>query len=647
MSARPFVSIVVPAYNAGRTIDACLASLLAQEYPRDRYEVLVVDNRSTDDTAARIKHFPVRVIEERSRQCSYAARNRGLEAAGGELVAFTDADCAARPDWLSRLVAGFVDEHVGGVAGRVVPAPGRTLLEQFARRRGQVSQDVSMANRYLPFAITANAAYRREVLTRLRGLDETMISSGDANLAWRMQLVLGRQLRFAKDALVSHRHRATLRAFWRQHRVYGYGTAMLYDQFPACAKTLGQETRYWMVRVAYFSGRGLARLLQAPLAFRAGRLYFAEHFLEVLGTTSRFLGVLAYHWAHRPGGRPRPRALVPARRPFVLGPAAADGPRVSVVIPAYNRAELVADAIESALAQTAPDLEVIVVDDGSTDATRDVVRAYVARAPGRVRYLWQPNQGVAAARNAGAAAARGRHVAFLDSDDLWNPEKLARQLPVLEADPALGWVSAYADVVDAGGRRLLGRKPAQPPGSTLEELVVRGTAPPSTFLVRREALAQVGGFDPRAAGMDELDLCLRMAQRGWRTVCLEEPLIRYRRHGGGLSANPMTIHRAYVQIYERLLRAPRNGVPRAAARRRLARSHYLLGLAHLRRREPIAALRHLGRALGRAPLVGGQFVAAGDRWWRRGWLALKPYAALGGVGVVALWPRRGSRGGGG
>ena len=134
-----------------------------------------------------------------------------------------------------------------------------------------------MGNRYLPFAITANAAYRRDLLQALGGFDETMISSGDANLAWRLQLVLGRELRFAREAVVAHQHRRSLGAFWRQHRVYGYGTAMLYDQFPACAKTLAQETRFWALRVAQFLIRGLARLLLTALHPRRGPVRRAAH----------------------------------------------------------------------------------------------------------------------------------------------------------------------------------------------------------------------------------------------------------------------------------------------------------------------------------------------------------------------------------
>src|SRR5689334_6850738 len=108
-------------------------------------------------------------------------------------------------------------------------------------------------------------------------------------------------------------------------------------------------------------------------------------------------------------------------------------PLVSVVIPAFNRAFILPEALDSVLAQTWKDFEVLVVDDGSTDNTEEVLEPYVARHG--VRFLRQANQGPAAARNRGIEAARGKYVAFLDSDDLWLPIKLAVQIPRMEAQP--------------------------------------------------------------------------------------------------------------------------------------------------------------------------------------------------------------------
>ena len=288
----PFVSVVVPAYNASAMIGSCVESLLRQTYPKDRHEIIVVDNNSNDRTAEVLAGYPVRTLSERRRQSSYAARNCGIRASRGELVAFTDSDCIAELTWLERLVEGWEDASAGAFAGRVLAYQPTTVLEQFAERRRQVSQDASMACRFLPYAITANVAYRRQLLEALGGFDEALISGGDAALSWRLQLEQGKTIRFNREAVVHHKHRSTFRSFWRQHRLYGYGTAMLYARFPGYRKSLAYETWYGARRVARFLLRGLSRVIRYPIKRKEPAVYFAEHFLEVLCTISRWLGLV-------------------------------------------------------------------------------------------------------------------------------------------------------------------------------------------------------------------------------------------------------------------------------------------------------------------------------------------------------------------
>src|SRR6058998_485820 len=114
MNGMPMVSVIVPAFNAERTIGDCLAALLAQDYPPERLEIIAVDNRSTDRTAAHMCHYPVRVVAERRVQSSYAARNTGLAEARGSVLCFTDADCLPEPGWARTLVAALADEDAGG-----------------------------------------------------------------------------------------------------------------------------------------------------------------------------------------------------------------------------------------------------------------------------------------------------------------------------------------------------------------------------------------------------------------------------------------------------------------------------------------------------------------------------------------------------
>lgn len=634
MTAPPLISVIVPARNAAETIGQCVDALLAQSYPA--FEVIVVDNNSTDATAAAAQRPGIRVIAERSRQSSYAARNAGVRAARGALIAFTDADCVADPAWLSRLAAGFTGPDIGGVAGRVLALAPSTVLEQFAERRQQVSNDASMRCRFLPYAITANVAYRQQALEALGGFDDSLISGGDADVSWRLQQRLGRRLVFAPDAVVRHKHRDTFNGFWRQHRLYGYGTAMLYARYPGYRKSLGQEARSGAARVATFCVRGLSRLARWPWRRREPAVYFAEHFLEVACTTARFLGLLSYH--PRPISETRKTTLISLVSEIGRAPISEIGtvaPRVSVIVPAYNRADLIGPTLESVLAQTYAEYEVIVVDDGSRDATAAAVKSYAPRFGDRLFYVYQKNQGLSGARNTGCRLARGRYLAFLDSDDLWKPEKLAVQVPVLDADPRLGLVASMAEVVNDAGE-VLRIKPQTLPGDTLAEMVARGTAPPSSFVARREAMAEVGWFDPAIRlGLEDLDLGLRLAAAGWRIRTLPQPLIRYRLHETNLSAEPVGTYQGYVRTYEKLLASRAAGVPRRQVRQLVGKYRYLLGTAHWHRRQPRAGLPHVLRAVAASPLIGLTF-ANGGPWWRRIGSAAKPYVAACGMGAAAL-----------
>jgi glycosyltransferase involved in cell wall biosynthesis len=209
-------------------------------------------------------------------------------------------------------------------------------------------------------------------------------------------------------------------------------------------------------------------------------------------------------------------------------------PRVSVVIPTYQRADLVGRAIDSALAQTVDDIEVLVVDDGSTDGTRATVDRI---GDPRVRYFaHETNRGVSAARNTGVEAARGEYVAFLDSDDEWLPRKLDRQLSALE-DRGAGWVGAYCDVATTGlsmaGRaavavseRLFRSSAPQEGGQELAEALLSMQVfmgPGSTLIVERAVLESVGGFDESLSIYEDWDLVLRVLSVG-KLAYVDEPL---------------------------------------------------------------------------------------------------------------------------
>jgi glycosyltransferase involved in cell wall biosynthesis len=202
--------------------------------------------------------------------------------------------------------------------------------------------------------------------------------------------------------------------------------------------------------------------------------------------------------------------------------------RVSAIIPVYNGAATVTEAIDSALAQTYSDLEIIAVDDGSTDGTRKILRQY----GGRIVVIERINGGIAAARNTGAAAAHGEYLAFLDCDDWWASETIARAAAALDADPAAVLAYANCAVIDSEGRdlgsALIGAGVDHAP--TLDEMLTRlWPIMPSAVMIRRSAFEACGGFSEefRSYGFEDVIFWLRARELG--AFCyIPERLVKWR-----------------------------------------------------------------------------------------------------------------------
>jgi glycosyltransferase involved in cell wall biosynthesis len=200
---------------------------------------------------------------------------------------------------------------------------------------------------------------------------------------------------------------------------------------------------------------------------------------------------------------------------------------VSVIIPAYNCADYLPAAIESVLAQTYRNFEIIVVDDGSTDATPDVLQRY----GDQIVAVAQPNQGVALARNHGIRLAQGEWVAFLDADDLFFPDKLAAQMAMAAANPQLGLIHSGWQRVDSQGRFLMAVEPwHQVPDLTLESWLRWKPVLPSAMLFRRDWLERSGGFDPQFPPAEDTELVLRLALMGCEAAWLPQITVKYRQH---------------------------------------------------------------------------------------------------------------------
>jgi cellulose synthase/poly-beta-1,6-N-acetylglucosamine synthase-like glycosyltransferase len=270
---KPFVSVIVPVFHGERFIDACLEALLSQSYPSHRFEVLVIDNNASDRCVERIRTYPVRYLQERATQSAYAARNRGIREARGDVLAFTDVDCIVSPEWIEVGVQAFADPNVGAVSGAIDSNEATTWVQRHLVRRHFLSQDVVFTHYFRPYAQTANVFYRRSVFDQVGLFEPGWISGSDADLAWRMQLLTPLKLCHAAAATVWHRHRSTLRGLLEQRYRHGLGSAALRAKYgrqvarPGSADVrraltlprlnLVDLALHFLVRTAYLCGRAL------------------------------------------------------------------------------------------------------------------------------------------------------------------------------------------------------------------------------------------------------------------------------------------------------------------------------------------------------------------------------------------------------
>lgn len=225
------ISIIVPAYNAAHTLAPCLAALEKQTIPRDQYEVIVVDDGSTDNTAALAARPGIHLIRCRQNRGAAAARNRGLEAARGDIVCFTDADCEPAPDWLEELTRPL--RHNPAIMGTkgVYTTRQRHLVARFVQIEYEDKYEGMAGQARIDFIDTYSAAYRRQLFTDFGGFDETIFYVEDQEFSFRLA-AHGCWLAFQPTAVVAHRHSQSLRAYGRKKYWIGYWKARFIRRYP-------------------------------------------------------------------------------------------------------------------------------------------------------------------------------------------------------------------------------------------------------------------------------------------------------------------------------------------------------------------------------------------------------------------------------
>jgi mycofactocin system glycosyltransferase len=310
----PLVSIVVPVYNRAHEIGPCLESLLKLNYPALRREIIVVDDASRDHTVSVVRGYNVRLINQPKNMGQSAARNVGVRAAKGEIVAFIDSDCTADPHWLRELLPYFHDPRLALVGGYVDSPHGSSRLDHFEAVHSPLNMGAKRVTGkgkdsvfYVP---TCNMLLRKEIYIQAGGLDERLRVGEDVDFCWKL-MAMGHRLMYTPEGRVTHKHRNHLFENFRRRFDYGTSEAVLYDRYRQIIKRFPWHWEGILLLILWLTGLTLrsAPLLVGGLVYLMAepfykRIRFNRQFGITLPLRRFFLAtgkrhlMLAFHFGH-------------------------------------------------------------------------------------------------------------------------------------------------------------------------------------------------------------------------------------------------------------------------------------------------------------------------------------------------------------
>jgi len=271
-------------------------------------------------------------------------------------------------------------------------------------------------------------------------------------------------------------------------------------------------------------------------------------------------------------------------------------PLVSVVIATYNMSAYLPEAVESVRSQTYGPIEIIIVDDGSTDNTAAVVDQW--KKDTRVRYVHQDNQGQTVAKNRGISESTGEYIAFLDADDRWKAAKLEQQMRFFDEDRSVGVVYTDTVIIDEYGRETGRRKIARPQGRVTEQLLDDNFVEFGSAVVARHALERMGAFDETLSMSIDYDLWLRLST-AYLFRYVDQPLLEYRVWSGQMSRKMLQRTDCILRVYEKFAINHADHVAPSTLSRARASTFVTRGYARMSAGEGrVAAIREMVRALG-------------------------------------------------
>ena len=525
----PRVSVVIPTYNSAKFLIQALESVFAQTYTN--YEVIVVDDGSTDNTQQIIEPYRSRLnYIYQENQGVAVARNKGIEVAQGQLIAFLDADDLFLPQKLQQQVAVFTAQPQTGMV-----VSGWHLTDE----RGAITADVKLwqtlpeldiyAWLYWKPVLPSATMIRREWLQQVGGFPTETIPVEDVECFLNL-IARGCQAQWCQHIGTIYRQ-VNSHSLSRNTLKRIKSLELLHQRF------FGQPNL--LVEIA----REENKVVYCNLVWSAWHLYqngydqqMNMYLHKSLSYTTQSAAEISLNWIESferycQGENSQLDTYrltqTPGWQQLIIDTLATKQPRVSVIIPAYNSAKYLPEAIASVLEQTYTSYEIIVINDGSTDNTREVLKPYLDR----IRYIEQKNQGVSATRNRGIYLARGGLIAFLDADDIFMPHKLAQQVAIFDAQPDIGIVNSGFRLITEAGEEITDiERWHKIPDLTPEIWLLHKPVLPSAMMFRRDWLLKVEGFDTRFFASEDVEVVLRMVIWGCKSTWLKEITVYYRQH---------------------------------------------------------------------------------------------------------------------
>ena len=533
------LSVIVCTRDRKPSLMRCLRSVIdsadASGWPVEM-EIVVVDDGSRDGTAEAVqalgaegRRSPVRLIRQSGLGLS-AARNAGVANAKGALLAFIDDDCIASRPYVAELIARFAAER------ELVLRGGRVLLGDPLDAPLTIcpsDQTVRLDRRFDVggFILGCNMAMRREVLDRLGPFDERLGAGSSLRSGEDTDLIIRAVLaeipvEFTGDMTVHHFHgRRTRGDVLRAQRNYNIGNGALMAKYMIEAP--------WFLRNGYWSLRNaLKEPLGGPVFDEQLRL---SHWPIAL---HHLIGALKFGWV-KLRGTPTvlPRAAKPAPAVAARGApqAAAGGPLVSVILPVFNGGRHLEPAVRSVLEQDHRAIEVIAIDDGSTDGSLAVLQGLASADP-RLRIVSRENRGLVATLNEGLGMARSDFVARMDADDISYPARFSRQLALFKARPELAMSGTDFHLLHGDDPEPLDSETESRPDEDLPILSQFFTVfRHSTVMFNRAVMApDLLRYDPAYPHAEDFDLFRRITAAHPAAI-VREPLLAYRMHAGSVT----------------------------------------------------------------------------------------------------------------